>query len=244
MDKKQRELIKSYFRARMLMANQEQDGYAHTTLEEYEDLVKYTRMGLVDPTPFKRDHILKILKEYPETIKIFKPVLHKIDPDYNEEGWRRMDFADVLKSQPQLLDYFDLNKLKIAQVADILTEQPELIDYMPKEILAKISPESVGHLVFNHPELADFLDMTKIESDGRWIRSILDKDPKLVRHFKNIEDTMQILDAAKLIADHPELINHINFIKYGPDEIKRFLTHEYYNDKEKNLVRKQVKDNG
>ena len=153
LSKRDRELTKIYFRARMMEENQ-WDTSAHTRLEPYEDLEGNTLKGLADVSQYKRDHIIKMLKEHPESIEIFKSVLHKIDPTKidKHEGFHRADFTSVLKEQPQLVKYFDLNKLSVNSVNHVLQNNPSLISHVDQKIIDQFDYEQVGRLLFYHPE--------------------------------------------------------------------------------------------
>lgn len=241
MDKAQKELVKTYFRARMMLENVDSEGFAYTRLENYENIEDFIEMGLVDVTQFKRDHIIKILKDKPQTIKAFKPVLDKIDPQFvgKDKMARYIDFSEVIGAQPELIKYFDSNKLDWNQITRLIIKHPDLITKF-KDQLPAIEYNGVGQILFNHPELVEYFDLTEVKKDHRWMLNLLLQKPQLTKYLDGVEDVFSIVDVSRILERNPDYIKIVDLNKFPPKEIENYLD-SYHSEESKKLIRKKLK---
>ena len=184
MNKKQNQLIDTYFRKRNVAIERggRRNFYGlHEALYLYDkgrydainnlgpnDVVRLyeVRPELIDKINIKNSSVYtRLFSAYPELVDV---VPHENISDYS--------IAHIILNQPQLIDKLPLDKLKSNGVFEILSSYPQFIN---KIGINKLSYDELTRLIIEQPSIIDYPELKKDRFDKYQIRSILMKHPHL-----------------------------------------------------------------
>ena len=160
MNKKQKQLIDTYFRKREIVAE-----VRKTSFETHENmfLIKQNKKPFFSGV-FRSEKIVEILSNNPSFVDMLP--LDKIGSD----GVR-----DVLLKQSSLIKKLPINRLNGGDVGLILEKHPNLVDYLPIE---KMGSDSIRSLLIKQPPLVNKLPTKSMV--GKDIMSVLRYQPSLI----------------------------------------------------------------
>lgn len=198
MDKKQKELLKSYFHSRENYVNMEpQNKY-----KDYELGVDVSKILMgIDPElvklkklwEFGRYEFTYLLITHPEMVKHFG-----YDPHPNDLwGNVRQSMLDIREKPEEELKKIGIERLNGIVKDDqyflksIVKEHPDLAPYIKPEIWNKLYKSDVFTILFRDPNMAKFFSGEKLnELDDENIQSLLYSHPQLSKYLdvNKIED--------------------------------------------------------
>ena len=207
MDKKQKELIKTYYRKRNI-ASETNDLYEFENYEVNDFIIKNK---LIPYDKINTTDISKFIANNPDLINYFKNRLGKLSPN---------GISLILFKQPQLIDYFKdrLSELSSYNVSVILSNQPQLIDYF-KNRLDKLSPNDIILILSDKPELGEYFkdrlnnkDKEHGYEEFRYfeIKELLEAKPELAKYFDKNKFFKELDDdfIFELLYKHPQVIGY------------------------------------
>lgn len=205
MDKAQKELNKTYWRARSISAPEGGRTYRYT---KYELQPEFLRNGYIDIDSLQSYQIVNFLMKNPQDMKYLIGVKDKLYDNIDtfdplvEIAERRL--VDLLVKRPELAQYFDLQKLSGADVHKLLRSQPQFAEEL-KDRIKPLRKYKKMELLQHQPDLLPYIDTS--EYDSGEIQSILHYQPSLAKHFEPRFKEFTELDVIHLFQDQPELVH-------------------------------------
>jgi hypothetical protein len=221
MDKNQKELINTYFRKRLLVS---EDKYSELKYYESEFIVSHPELFDIENVRITGIDWLDDIIKHPDKI-----------PEYdfkNNDG--RFYYIEPIVSRyvPELIEYFDLDRLQPYLVHDILIDHPELITYFPRHKLNEIEESPfLSSLLISRPILGPYFNLNKIEHEttlsviieghpenalridttklSSWtIIMLLRKNPIIIRYLR-IKDHPKYNSVVKQLMEYPSVLINI-----------------------------------
>ncbi len=205
MNKKQKELVDTYFRKRTILSERD---YRDFEFHENEYLINNNKKpiirGLTD-----------------EELNFFinpKSLIRKLET--NDDEFLRDSFITYfLIFRPNFINYIPVNNLGGMSIAILLKKHPQFIDKLPVHNLGGFS---VGQIIKHQPTLVDKLPLDYL--DGWDLRQIILREPTLVEKLPI--NKLGGHDIINILSEIPSLIDKLPIENLSILEIEYLL--EYY----------------
>lgn len=204
MDKRQKELAKSYFHARQIATEGRERGF-----ERYEITEDIILMGLIDISSMSEDQLdwhrrlfKQLFNNHPEFMlnklnntDVYHHFLaHIVTVEY---------LIDYIRKNPELIKL--INKTSFpdddSYIPSILFRRlPEHLEYFDLNDLTWVD---IAEFIMAHPEKTDYFDLNIF--NGEAIAYILDEEPELIKYFKKRLGEIDDLDKMHLLLQQPQL---------------------------------------
>ena len=215
MDKPQKELIKTYYRARTLADEQNDAMYGYN---KYEIIPYAFDNGLITVED-NEEYAANLIVHNPELIKYFDLNI-LIDSEITEiltahpqtvEYFKNMDLdgrviSRVITNRPELADSFDLSTIPPNGFAMAIKANPKLKEKILNQFNFSIenNPDQIPNLLKTAPDLAKYYKFNGL--DGGIVTQILMDNPELIKYLKNeIKNIDDEMDLIHLFNKQPQL---------------------------------------
>jgi hypothetical protein len=205
MNKKQKELVDTYFRKRDILSKRD---YGDFEFHENEYLINNKKKPIIRGL---NDEELNFLVNP-------KSLIRKLETN-DDEFLRDKFITYFLIFHPNFIDYLPVNDLGSMNIGILLKKHPQLIDKLPVRNLGGFS---VGQIIKHQPTLVDKLPLNYL--DGWDLRQIILREPTLVEKLPI--NKLDGRDIIYILSEIPSLIDNLPIENLSIYEIEHIL--EYY----------------
>lgn len=206
MDKKQKELIKSYYRARkgaigMNVHSQNYVAYELNREAVENDLVN---LNLISFYSASDEYFIKELMR--DDIAL---LLNKMDYDRLRKIASVSNIINELYFHPEVIKNINWEKIRNNEIYpfDIAYIVAGLPQYFDDDFFMSLDGELVTQLLNKKPNLINKVDYNKMGVHD--VARLLGKYPELIKYFKGFIPKMDDYDIMHMLADQPELLKYV-----------------------------------
>lgn len=204
MNKKQKQLIETYFRKREIVVN-----YKNTSLTEVENIFLIGQ-GKKPIIVRIEDWVLKRIEKEPNFIK-------NLDID----NLSSRNIGDILTTQPLVIDYLNsvIDKVESEDITRIILNSPEFIK---KFDISKIDGPEIPSVIIKYPKLINYLDLNKMSGFG--VSYVLIEKPNYIKKLGGVTHKMLGYFVMTVLKHQPTLVDFLDIKKMDGDKISNLLT--------------------
>jgi len=242
MNKRQKQLINTYFRKREIAVNQNIGHISNRNYTPYEEsYVVYRKLETMPIKNLSYREWSTLLTHNPQFIDEF---LKHIDLDVLDINNK----FKILTYQPQFeellnvnYDAYDYNYgLNEDYLYNLLLKQPQFIDRVDERVVAKLEPYKRYKIILQNPELYDIITLRGISNSQH--ADLITKHPDLIHRFLEYfgESQLQKLgryNIGNILLTHPDLYTlfdektideledgvKLNIAKHSPEFTKKYI---------------------